>query len=116
MKSAYTMLRAQKGAWSIQNNDSVWSLLWKIKAPPKALNLVWRALTYCLPTLVQLHQKHVPVQTRCPVCASGNLTIFHALVGCHFAMQCWKILNTDIQTEEEMEFPIWDRTSAEFED
>ncbi|XP_074377605.1 uncharacterized protein LOC141719122 [Apium graveolens] len=52
VKSAYKHLQMQKGVWSVEDKDSLWSLLWQIKAPPKALNLVWRALANCLPTLV----------------------------------------------------------------
>ena len=107
VKSAYKFLQTQKGEWSGQFNDSIWRILWKSKAPPKVLNLVWRALSYCLPTLSQLHQKHVPVQTRCQVCAGGVETIFHALVGCHFAVQCWKTFDTAMYIGEEAEFHTW---------
>lgn len=107
VKSAYKILQIWKGAWGGQFNDSIWRALWKIKAPSKVLNLVWRALAYCLPTLVQLNQKHVPVQTRCQVCAGGIETIYHALVGCHYAVQCWKTFDTDMYIGEESEFHIW---------
>lgn len=106
VKSAYRSLQTRKGAWNTQYNDSVWRTLWRIKAPPNVLNLVWRALAWCLPTLVQLYHKHVPVQTRCLVCAGGNETIFHALVGCHFAVQCWTTLDPAIHIEGETDFHI----------
>lgn len=85
-------------------DKNIWWKLWNIKAPPKTLNVVWRALSYCLPTLVQLHHKHVPVQVVCPVCANGRETIYHSLVGCYFVGQCWRVFNVNIQIEEEMDF------------
>ncbi|KAL8146538.1 hypothetical protein AgCh_004316 [Apium graveolens] len=33
------MLQVQKGTWVDHLSDGIWKLLWKIKAPPKALNL-----------------------------------------------------------------------------
>ncbi|XP_074357944.1 uncharacterized protein LOC141697454 [Apium graveolens] len=50
------------GVWNIVDNSSIWKLLWRIKAPPKSLNVVWRALSGCLPTMSQLQSKHVPVE------------------------------------------------------
>lgn len=63
--------------------------MWKIKAPPKVLNMVWRALAQCLPTLTALHGKHVPVSKMCPVCNGEEESTLHALVKCPFAAQCW---------------------------
>lgn len=48
VKSAYNFLQEQKGNWRVDHNVSIWNLLWLVKAPPKCLNLVWRALSYCL--------------------------------------------------------------------
>lgn len=78
----------------------VWNELWKVKAPSKVLNLCWRALAECLPTKVQLRKRHVPVNVVCPVCNTNEETIFHALVSCPFAVQCWQrvISNTFIDT------------------
>lgn len=88
VRSAHKMMQDQKGNWVSQKNHDIWKLLWRIKTPPKTSNLVWRALTGCLPTMVQLYQKHVPVNTMCHVCKEGNETIFHVLVTCRFATQC----------------------------
>lgn len=61
VKSGYKLLQAQKNEWRLSDDAGIWKTLWRIKAPPKTLNLVWRALAFCLPTLVQLQQKHVNV-------------------------------------------------------
>lgn len=91
------MLQESKGKWSSSSDHGIWKLLWQIKAPPKVLNLVWRALVGCLPTLVELQHKHVPVQVVCPVCGNGDETIMHALVNCQFASQCWQVLNVSAE-------------------
>lgn len=54
VKSAYRLFQDQKSSRDAENKDKVWQILWSIKASPKVLNLVWRALTGTLPTLSQL--------------------------------------------------------------
>lgn len=97
----------QKGFTERENTDNIWRNLWNTKPPPKTLNLVWRAISLCLLTMVQLHHKHVPVHTRCQVCANEDETIYHALVGCYFAVQCWKTWDPGIHINKEMEFISW---------
>lgn len=82
VKSAYRLLQSQKGDWNSDSYANLWKSVWKIKAPPQVLNLIWRAGTYCLPTLVQLQSKQVNISNMCPVCKDGVETIFHALVQC----------------------------------
>lgn len=88
VKSAYKMLQLQGGRWQTADNDSLWRTMWQIKAPPKVLNTIWRALAQCLPTLTALHEKHVPVIITCPVCNGEEESTLHALVTCPFASQC----------------------------
>lgn len=57
--------------------------------------------------MIQFQQKHVPVQSICPVCGNGSETTYHALVGCQFARQCWRTTNVDVPSNEELEFPAW---------
>ncbi|KAL8120232.1 hypothetical protein AgCh_017395 [Apium graveolens] len=95
IRSAYRLLQLQKGRWSTNDNDNLWRKMWQVKAPPKVLNLIWRALSYCLPTMVMLDQKRVPVIKTCPVCNGEDETIFHALVTCPFAHQCWEKARND---------------------
>lgn len=91
VKSAYKLIQWQKGGWSSSSNGSIWNQLWRIKAPPKVLNMVWRALSHCLPTKTNLFAKFVPVSTICPVCNRGEETILHVLVDCEFATHIWRI-------------------------
>ncbi|XP_074339883.1 uncharacterized protein LOC141677734 [Apium graveolens] len=101
------MLQRQKGVWRIKDNSSVWKDLLRLKAPAKALNLVWRALANCLPIMTQLQTKHVPVQVWCPVCNEEPETIPHNLVTCTFASQCWMVLRSDNLWVQNMEFRSW---------
>ena len=107
VKSAYKFLQVQRGEWNIVDNSSTWKLLWRIKAPPKALNVVWRALSGCLPTLSQLQIKHVPFQNWCPNCNGDVETVLHCLVTCPFAQQCWLTLNPTITTFHFTDFTSW---------
>ncbi|XP_074373800.1 uncharacterized protein LOC141714165 [Apium graveolens] len=66
VKSAYRLNQRLKGAFNLNERSTVLMSLWKIKAPPRTLNVVWRAIMGCLPTLRQLSRKRVPVNTRCP--------------------------------------------------
>ena len=66
------------------DRSSIWSQIWKIKAPSKALNLLWRALSGCLPNMVQLYHKHVQVVKESPVYLREDETILHRLVTCPF--------------------------------
>lgn len=107
VKSAYKLIQSMKGHWHTSNIDEIWSKFWRIRAPPKALNMVWRALNNCLPTLMQLREKHVQVTQICPVCFVGEETIFHSLVFCSFASSCWRILLADNYGVLESNFAEW---------
>ncbi|XP_030498076.2 uncharacterized protein LOC115713736 [Cannabis sativa] len=89
VKSSYNHLQSVNGSWNSSMEDDVWKMLWKIKAPPKVLHFVWKALSGCLPTRTQLHSKHVPVDLHCVLCSYGEESIFHVLVQCSFAHSCW---------------------------
>ncbi|KAL8103332.1 hypothetical protein AgCh_027775 [Apium graveolens] len=103
----YRLLQAQKERWTTDDNNSLWRKMWQVKAPPKVLNLIWRALSYCLPTMVMLDKKRVPVVKTCPVCNGEDETILHTLVTCPFAHQCWQKVILDIQQKFDREFEGW---------
>lgn len=48
--------------------DVVWRRVWLAQAPPKMINLVWRAVANCLPTWFGLSSGLVPVPSICVVC------------------------------------------------
>ncbi|KAL8091605.1 hypothetical protein AgCh_034018 [Apium graveolens] len=107
VRSAYKWLQQKKGAWRAEDSISIWAKLWKIRAPPKTINVVWREISNCLPTLIQLQSKRVQVQTECPVCHEDNETILHSLVTCSFAKQCWLSIKVDTQGRVFADFGTW---------
>uniref|UniRef100_A0A803NSB0 Reverse transcriptase domain-containing protein n=1 Tax=Cannabis sativa TaxID=3483 RepID=A0A803NSB0_CANSA len=70
--------------------SAFWKTLWSLKLPPKIKNLMWRAGSNCLPTLSQLASKHVPVNTRCPLCEEMDETITHFLLTCRVVIKVWE--------------------------
>ncbi|XP_060969941.1 uncharacterized mitochondrial protein AtMg00310-like [Cannabis sativa] len=55
---------------SSADNSGFWRKMWHLKIPPKVKNLLWRAITDCLPTCLQLVTKHVSISALCPVCTN----------------------------------------------
>lgn len=80
--------------------------MWTFKAPPKPLNLVWRAVTSCLPTKTQLQTKHVQIDNTCPVCGCDIESIMPLAQG-EVATTCWNIFSTNIVTLVNMYFLTW---------
>ncbi|KAM6569155.1 hypothetical protein CsatB_017140 [Cannabis sativa] len=74
--------------WNAQDNSGFWRKFWYLKLPPKVKNLLWRALTDCLPTLVSLQTKRVHVYSVCSLCNFEPETTFHLMVGCSFTKAC----------------------------
>lgn len=107
VRSVYRLLQAQKNQWRQDDDGSFWRKIWRIKAPPKVLNFVWRALSFCLPTMVMLQQKHVPVLKECPVCGSEDESIQHALVYCTTAAQCWQRILPEVSLQEGEDLYGW---------
>lgn len=90
VRSAYRLIQRQKEIDVPAASSELWKQIWRIKAPPKVLNLIWRASTQCLPTRVNLQMKRVMITGLCPMCNGREETIMHALVSYPFANQCWR--------------------------
>lgn len=91
----------------MNDNMEFWKNMWNSKAPPKVLNLIWRAVNHCLPTKTQLQSKHVSVDNMCPVCNEEEESVEHALVKCRLTGRVWQLYNQNITMEECREFPSW---------
>ncbi|XP_060959369.1 uncharacterized protein LOC115700225 [Cannabis sativa] len=85
-------------AWDVDLDDNsvFWNTLWKLCAPPKVKDLLWRAATNCLPTKSRLRSIYVPIDTICTVCKVTDETIYHFLVDCSFAKACWQQLTAGV--------------------
>lgn len=100
VKSAYHL------AFSLVNEDDTvtspaWKILWKLKIPPKAINFYWRLCKGWLAVRAKLVRRGVGNTATCPVCNQEPETIWHLLVRCSFAKQCWSTVN-QLQKIEDM--------------
>lgn len=107
VRSAYTLLQEQKNMWRQEDQTSTWRKTWRIKAPSKVLNFVWRALSNCLPTMVMLRQKNVSVNSLCQICRLGEETVEHILCKCDFANQCWQRIIPQVQCNDDSSIFQW---------
>ncbi|KAM6547817.1 hypothetical protein CsatB_019493 [Cannabis sativa] len=107
VKTAYVMLQKNKPQLTSSDNSGFWRKLWQLKIPPKVKNLLWRAITDCLPTCLQLVTKHVNISGLCPVCTNQAESIVHALLTCPFAMSCWNTLGISYDTNHPYSFGGW---------
>lgn len=107
VKSGYRLLQEQKILWNERDRSNLWRILWRFKAPAKVLNVLWRAATDCLPTLVMLNQKQVPVLCTCPICNVEDETIIHALVCCPMIAEMWLTIHPDIHQDTNGDFFSW---------
>ncbi|KAL8094911.1 hypothetical protein AgCh_036428 [Apium graveolens] len=107
VKSAYKLLQVKKEVHGQQSGNFIWKGLWQVKAPRKALDVLWRALSLCLPTKAQLHQKRVNIDTICEVCRTEVEDTSHIFLRCPFAVQCWEILQPSAIRGQIWEFASW---------
>ena len=67
----------------------VWSGIWRIKAPPKIINFLWRAVTGSLPTAYNLFQRKCEKSPLCGIFGLGAETVEHCLLTCSWASAIW---------------------------
>ncbi|WOG94234.1 hypothetical protein DCAR_0313527 [Daucus carota subsp. sativus] len=71
-------------------NVSFWRKLWSLKLPGKILHFIWRVCRLCLPTAVDLRNRHVNVETMCSWCHNQEENGIHVLFDCVFARAVWE--------------------------
>ncbi|XP_060959266.1 uncharacterized protein LOC133030514 [Cannabis sativa] len=116
VRSAYLLLQQQRARSHDSNNSGFWRKLWHLKIPPKVINFLWRAITGCLPTCLNLVGKHVPISVKCPVCSASFgawvdalLHISDADMICRATVLCWAVWKARNQT-------VWDKRIATVND
>lgn len=107
VRSAYRILHAHKFLWRQNHQQCIWRKTWRLKAPPKVLNFMWRSLSNCLPTLCALSQKNVQVDPICQVCRMELETVDHILYSCDIAYQCWLRVLPQLPVDETISFQEW---------
>ncbi|XP_060964662.1 uncharacterized protein LOC133033663 [Cannabis sativa] len=91
VRSAYNLFQDQKHHSANTVSNKFWKILWTLKVPPKAKDLVWRAASNCLATKRNLCIKKVLVESNCPMCDVFAETEWHLLVACDFAWSCFNV-------------------------
>uniref|UniRef100_A0A803QJD1 Reverse transcriptase domain-containing protein n=1 Tax=Cannabis sativa TaxID=3483 RepID=A0A803QJD1_CANSA len=107
VKSAYKTLQHNNCNFITDQQKEGYKQLWQFDIPPKVQHFLWRALSECLPTKIQLNTKHVNVETSCPFCSLAEETIFHILLGCGFSKACWNLSCVSTATIRENDFKLW---------
>lgn len=69
--------------------DGKWDMLWKIEAPPKVKNFVWRVCRNCLPTRSRLGDKGVNCRSLCCCCDNNIETSCHLFFACSLSRNVW---------------------------
>lgn len=72
--------------------DNEIDLLWKIKAPQRALGLGWLAIHGSILTMDNLYRKNVIVVNACPLCLSDEESVEHLLLNCNVAWKVWYLV------------------------
>ncbi|KAM6562205.1 hypothetical protein CsatB_022203 [Cannabis sativa] len=91
VRSAYNLLQDRKHHLANIVSNKFWKILWTLKVPHKAKDLVWRAASNCLATKRNLCIKKVLVESNCPMCDVFAETEWHLLVACDFAWSCFNV-------------------------
>jgi ribonuclease HI len=89
VRSAYRLCMNELLDTSHFKVQGEWSLIWKLKVPPKIKNLVWRICRKCLPTRVRLRDKGVSCDDVCSLCNTNEEDSLHLLFRCQSSMNVW---------------------------
>uniref|UniRef100_A0A803NNP5 Reverse transcriptase domain-containing protein n=1 Tax=Cannabis sativa TaxID=3483 RepID=A0A803NNP5_CANSA len=88
VRSAYNSLQQLKHHSDSSEAFSFWKILWSLKVPPKAKDLVWRATSNCLASKRNLCIKRYLADSSCPFVVF-SLKRMACIVSCHFAWSCF---------------------------
>ena len=73
-----------------ENQDGVFTELWKVKAPSKATFFAWRLLGDRLPTKMNLRRRNVEINDpTCPFCKYKDEDATHLFFSCNKIMSLW---------------------------
>jgi ribonuclease HI len=95
VKSGYNAIidwntaRNNQSGSNINNTETLWKNLWKIKSPPKFLNLIWRIINQAIPVKDKLTSKGIRCSPICPRCNKALETIDHVFLRCEWARAVW---------------------------
>lgn len=79
------------GSSDLENHRWLWNNIWKAEAPAKVKNLVRRAISNGLPTMVNLADRGINVHRLCPRCGEGYETVLHMMLSCRESTILWRL-------------------------
>jgi hypothetical protein len=89
VKSAYKFCSTELVDTSHLQVNGPWHLLWRIRAPPKVKNLLWRICRHCCPTRARLRDKGIECPTSCVLCEDHDEDSFHLFFKCRNSINIW---------------------------
>jgi hypothetical protein len=90
VRSAYRICMEEIGDNSYLHRPGFWNEIWKLKAPPKVKNLIWRICRGCLPTRAKLLDKRVNCTSMCSMCDGNYEDDLHVMFDCQRARSVWR--------------------------
>ena len=88
--SAGSEYKKLMSAQTDENQDGVFTELWKVKAPSKAVFFAWRLLRDRLPTKMNLRRRNVEINDpTCPFCKYKDEDATHLFFSCNKIMSLW---------------------------
>jgi hypothetical protein len=76
----------------MSRTNPVWEILWKLQVPSKVKKIVWRALHGTVSGMCILSNRHIKVNSQCPICKSRPEDIRHLIFTCKRAKEVWSKL------------------------
>ncbi|KAL4330484.1 hypothetical protein AHAS_Ahas13G0404700 [Arachis hypogaea] len=94
VKLAYHELRAKTRSQTEisrreQREEQTWKDVWRIRAPPTAVNFLWRLLHKSLPTKKNLNRRGINCSPLCPRCWEDAESEEYIFRECWFARKFW---------------------------
>lgn len=103
MKSGYWIKRNR----NLFEHNEVWNIIWATHTMPKVRNFLWRACSNIIPTKMNLVQRHISSDDKCPSCLNEAETLHHTLFHCRNVRDLW------IPFLEQDHYPISDMNFQE---
>ncbi|KAM1209964.1 hypothetical protein ACFX2J_015428 [Malus domestica] len=91
VRSGYHWLHSRRlGVGASTSSDALfWKGVWKIDAPPKIRNFIWRAINEMLSTMRGLFLRRSTSSPVCPICKSQEESVVHMLLLCPWVSPVW---------------------------
>ncbi|CAJ2627787.1 unnamed protein product [Trifolium pratense] len=111
VRSAYHLLKEETlrdiPEPSTAGNTEIWKSIWKVQAPQRVKNFLWRVVKRILPTRCRLEQKGVALDPICPLCHDGEETQEHLFMHCQVIQRFWFLSPLGLHVPTDVNFFQW---------